>query len=114
MLHVEDPRIVNVALNALETILKVGGNDAKESGINQYQIFIDQSQGKELIENLLNHPSNELNKQALKIWRIYFSTTRSTLTGICIDFIVDNISIFKNLESIPSELKNKIYEQKFK
>jgi len=48
-------------------------------------------------------------KKAVEIWRNYFSKARSTLIGVCIDFIASNIAIFKNFEGIPLELKEKIY-----
>jgi len=73
LLVVSDVRIVNVALEALENILKVGEADAKESGTNQYTQFIDQAEGLEKIENLQNHPNNEIYKKAVDILEAYFA-----------------------------------------
>jgi len=73
LLVVSDVRIVNVALEALENILKVGEADAKESGTNQYTQFIDQADGLEKIESLQNHPNNEIYKKAVDILETYFA-----------------------------------------
>jgi len=73
LLVVSDVRIVNVALEALENILKVGEADAKESGSNQYTAFIDQADGLEKIENLQNHANNEIYKKAVDILETYFA-----------------------------------------
>jgi len=44
--------------------------------------------------------------------KMRLKATRSTLIGLCIDLIVSKHSVTYNLESIPSELKNKIHNHK--
>ena len=67
-----DARIVTVALEGLENILKVGEALRADGAPNQYAQFIDEAEGLEKIENLQNHNNNEIYEKAMKILEEYF------------------------------------------
>ena len=47
LLTVMDTKIIRVALNGLENVLKIGDMDAKQSGeTNKYALLIEESYGK--------------------------------------------------------------------
>ena len=73
LLTCSDARIITVALEGLENILKVGEKDAKSSNqLNQYATLIEESEGLDKIEQLQNHQNNEIYEKALKILEVYF------------------------------------------
>jgi len=75
LLSVADARIVTVALEGLENILKVGACDAQEAGpgaVNPYAGFVDEAEGLEKIEALQHHPNNDIYEKAVKIMESYF------------------------------------------
>ena len=67
-----DARIVTVALEGLENILKVGEAMKTEGSPNQFAQFIDEADGLEKIENLQNHNNNDIYDKAMKILEEYF------------------------------------------
>lgn len=68
-----DVRIVTVALEGLDNILKVGEADkALCGGVNQYAQFIDEADGLDKIEKLQNHSNNDIYEKAVKILETYF------------------------------------------
>jgi len=67
-----DARIVTVALEGLENILKVGEALRADGLPNQYAQFIDEAEGLEKIENLQNHNNNDIYDKAVKIMEEYF------------------------------------------
>jgi importin subunit alpha-1 len=67
-----DARIVTVALEGLENILKVGEALRADGAPNQYAQFIDEAEGLEKIENLQNHNNNDIYDKAVKIMEEYF------------------------------------------
>ena len=67
-----DARIVTVALEGLENILKVGEVDKVDGQPNLYAQFIDEAEGLEKIENLQNHNNNDIYDKAMKILEEYF------------------------------------------
>ena len=68
-----DARIVTVALEGLENILKVGeALRAQDGAPNQYAQLIDEAEGLEKIENLQNHNNNDIYDKAVKIMEEYF------------------------------------------
>jgi len=74
LLIASDARIVTVALEGLEHILKVGEKDAKEStGLNQFATFIDEAEGLEKIEALQNHNNHDIYEKAVKVLETYFA-----------------------------------------
>jgi len=73
LLTCSDARIITVALEGLENILKVGEKDAKQTGgINQYATLIEEAEGLDKIEQLQNHQNNDIYEKAVKILEVYF------------------------------------------
>jgi hypothetical protein len=66
-----DARIITVALESIENILKIGEKEAKQNG-NQYIIMIEEAKGVDFIEALQNHPNNEIYDKAVSILETYF------------------------------------------
>ncbi|PKY49497.1 hypothetical protein RhiirA4_445895 [Rhizophagus irregularis] len=65
-------KLIQVALNNLENILKVGEID-KADGINQFVLFVEEAGGMEKIHNLQNHENLEIYKKAYHIIDKYFA-----------------------------------------
>ncbi|KAI8773014.1 importin subunit alpha-7 [Biomphalaria glabrata] len=75
LLTVMDSKIVQVALNGLENILRLGEADAKQSnGVNQYAVFIEECYGLDKIEFLQSHENREIYQKAFDIIERYFGT----------------------------------------
>eukprot|EP01027_Heterolobosea_sp_BB2_P005342 GEZU01008186.1.p1 GENE.GEZU01008186.1~~GEZU01008186.1.p1 ORF type:complete len:520 (-),score=184.69 GEZU01008186.1:547-2106(-) len=72
LLDVKDTKIINVALEGLENILKEGQAEADETGFNPYVQLIDEADGLEKIEALQTHENNEIYERAVKILETYF------------------------------------------
>lgn len=73
LLTCSDARIITVALEGLENILKVGEKDAKQTGgVNQYGTLIEEAEGLDKIEQLQNHQNNDIYEKAVKILEVYF------------------------------------------
>jgi importin subunit alpha-1 len=75
LLTCQDARIVTVALEGLENILKVGEADKELGGPgaqNQYAHFVDEAEGLDKIEQLQNHTKDEIHEKAVKILETYF------------------------------------------
>ena len=74
LLSCSDARIVTVALEGLENILKVGACDRDDSGAsdNLYAQYIDEAEGLEKIEQLQNHANNDIYDKAVRIMETYF------------------------------------------
>ncbi|XP_013777703.1 importin subunit alpha-7-like [Limulus polyphemus] len=75
LLTVMDPKIVQVALNGLENILKLGELDAKDhGGVNPYAVMIEGCYGLDKIEFLQSHENMEIYQTAFDIIERYFGT----------------------------------------
>lgn len=76
LLACPDNKIIQVALDGLENILKVGEMD-KESGsdnpVNQYALFIEEVGGMEKIHDCQNNANEEIYMKAYNIIEKYFS-----------------------------------------
>ncbi|KAL6749504.1 importin alpha [Haematococcus lacustris] len=75
LLTVNDPRIVTVALEGLENILKIGEQLKKmpgSSGINPYAQLIEDADGLDKVEALQDHPNEDLYEKAVHILEAYF------------------------------------------
>ena len=73
LLGAQDPKIVNVALEGLENILKVGEADAKASGdVNTMAQIIHEADGLSKIEQLQQHQTESIYNKAVKILETYF------------------------------------------
>lgn len=72
LLNCPDAKIITVALEGLENILKLGQKDAEISGVNQYATFIEEAEGLDKIELLQNHQNTDIYEKAVKILEDYF------------------------------------------
>eukprot|EP01114_Cavostelium_apophysatum_P014708 TRINITY_DN387_c0_g1_i1.p1 TRINITY_DN387_c0_g1~~TRINITY_DN387_c0_g1_i1.p1 ORF type:complete len:521 (+),score=156.63 TRINITY_DN387_c0_g1_i1:124-1686(+) len=74
LLACPDSRIITVALEGLENILKVGERDAKAGNmVNAYASYIESAEGLDKIETLQNHQNNDIYEKAVKILETYFN-----------------------------------------
>jgi HEAT repeat protein len=71
----QDAKIVMVALEGLENILKVGEQEMKDTngGINALANLVDEMQGLDKIEELQNHENADIYKKALKLLETYYA-----------------------------------------
>lgn len=75
LLTVMDSKIVQVALNGLENILRLGEQEAKTTGgPNPYAVIIEEVFGLDKIEFLQSHENIEIYKKAFDIIERYFGT----------------------------------------
>ncbi|RLV98926.1 hypothetical protein DV515_00010188, partial [Chloebia gouldiae] len=73
---VMDSKIVQVALNGLENILRLGEQESKRSGtgINPYCALIEEAYGLDKIEFLQSHENQEIYQKAFDLIEHYFGT----------------------------------------
>uniref|UniRef100_A0A4W2DI95 Karyopherin subunit alpha 1 n=1 Tax=Bos indicus x Bos taurus TaxID=30522 RepID=A0A4W2DI95_BOBOX len=76
LLTVMDSKIVQVALNGLENILRLGEQEAKRNGtgINPYCALIEEAYGLDKIEFLQSHENQEIYQKAFDLIEHYFGT----------------------------------------
>jgi importin subunit alpha-6/7 len=68
-----DPKIVTIALEGIENILKVGDTDSvNHGGQNQMAIFVTEAEGLNKIEELQSHSNNDIYEKCIKILETYF------------------------------------------
>eukprot|EP00978_Attheya_sp_CCMP212_P030679 scaffold113745_cov56-Attheya_sp.AAC.1 len=73
LLTVNDAKIVTIALEGLENILKVGEEDAATgAGHNQMATYIAEAEGLTKIEELQQHSNNEIYEKCVRILETYF------------------------------------------
>jgi HEAT repeat protein len=68
-----DSRLILVALECIENILKAGDVGAKDTGVNEYASRVEECGGLDKLEQLQNHEHNEINEKAVRILENYFS-----------------------------------------
>jgi hypothetical protein len=74
LLECGDNRIIQVSLDGLENILKIGENDRPVTGsVNQYAIFIEEAGGMDRINNLQGHDNNDIYQKSFAIIDKYFN-----------------------------------------
>jgi len=73
LLSLADTRIILVALEGIENILKAGEKEARATGINEYATFIEECRGIDKLEVLQNHPHTEIYEKAVSLLEIYFA-----------------------------------------
>ncbi|KAJ3084702.1 ARM repeat-containing protein [Rhizoclosmatium globosum] len=82
LLIINDPRIVQVALDGLENILKVGEMDKPmNNGTNVYAEHIDTAGGVERIYMLQNHDNSDIYRKSYQIIQKYYNDDEET-TGL--------------------------------
>jgi len=73
LLSCNDPRLVTVALEGIENVLKAGELEAQaNSGTNPYVTFVDEAEGLDKLEQLQNHQNEDVYKKAVHILETYF------------------------------------------
>eukprot|EP00534_Pseudo-nitzschia_fraudulenta_P000192 CAMPEP_0201130488 /NCGR_PEP_ID=MMETSP0850-20130426/39999_1 /ASSEMBLY_ACC=CAM_ASM_000622 /TAXON_ID=183588 /ORGANISM="Pseudo-nitzschia fraudulenta, Strain WWA7" /LENGTH=556 /DNA_ID=CAMNT_0047400257 /DNA_START=86 /DNA_END=1756 /DNA_ORIENTATION=- len=73
LLTVNDPKIVTIALEGLENILKVGEEESKATGQpNAMAIYVSEAEGLNKIEDLQQHSNNDIYEKCIKILETYF------------------------------------------
>ena len=73
LINCSDARIVTVALEGLENILKVGQAESQDpEAPNLFAQLIDEAEGLEKIESLQNHTNNDIYEKAMRILETYF------------------------------------------
>ncbi|KAJ3026747.1 UNVERIFIED_CONTAM: Importin alpha subunit (Karyopherin alpha subunit) (Serine-rich RNA polymerase I suppressor protein) [Siphonaria sp. JEL0065] len=74
LLTINDPRIVQVALDGLENILKIGEMDKViHQGVNVYADHIDTAGGVEKIYVLQNHDNSDIYRKSFQIIQKYYN-----------------------------------------
>uniref|UniRef100_A0A3Q2VRN2 Importin subunit alpha n=4 Tax=Haplochromini TaxID=319058 RepID=A0A3Q2VRN2_HAPBU len=75
LLTLMDSKIVQVALNGLENILRLGELEAKRGGgINPYCALIEEAYGLDKLEFLQSHENQEIYQKAFDLIERYFNT----------------------------------------
>lgn len=83
LLTCPDARIITVALEGLENLLKIGERDAKATGgTNQYATYIEEAEGLDKIEALQSHKNNDIYEKAVKILETYFAAEEEEDTSL--------------------------------
>ena len=83
LLACSDPRIIIVALEALENILKIGEMDSKGTGgSNTFADFVEEAEGIDKIEQLQTHQNNEIYEKAVKILELYFAAAEDDIQNV--------------------------------
>jgi HEAT repeat protein len=70
-----DPKVVMVALEAIDNILKVGKADANSSNnLNSFCEFVEECGGLDALENLQRHDNEEIYDKSIRMLRDYFES----------------------------------------
>lgn len=67
-----DPKIVTIALEGIENILKVGEKAAEGSGQNEMAVLVNEADGVSKIEDLQTHTNSDIYEKCIKILETYF------------------------------------------
>lgn len=85
LLTMMDNKIIQVALDGLDNILKVGEMDKSAAGpgaVNQYALYVEEAGGMVTIHNLQQHDNLEIYKKAFNIMDKYFPDDEEVDAGI--------------------------------
>lgn len=82
LLNCGDPRVIQVSLDGLENILKVGEMDKQGQTQNQMAMFIEMADGVDKIHQLQMHENAEIYKKAYNIIDKYFSEEEDEVAGL--------------------------------
>jgi len=84
LLQMMDNKVIQVALDGLDNILKVGEMDKTASGstTNQYATFVEEAGGMITIHNLQQHDNLDIYKKAFNIMDRYFPDDEDVDTAI--------------------------------
>lgn len=67
-----DPKVILVALEGVENILRVGGRDAAKTGSNKFSEFVEECGGLDSLEELQKHQNEKIYDKVVKILTTYF------------------------------------------
>ncbi len=87
LLTMMDNKIIQVALDGLDNILKVGEQDKATAGlgaINQYAQYVEEAGGMITVHNLQQHDSLEIYKKAFHIMDKYFPDDEDVDAGVSV------------------------------
>lgn len=97
LLACPDNKIIQVALDGLENILKVGEMDkeaanpgAPDANVNRYALFIEEAGGMEKIHDCQNNANEEIYMKAYNIIEKYFSDEEDA--GADVEEVAPNVS----------------------
>jgi len=82
LLKVQDTKIVTVALEGLENILKVGAVAGAMENVNNMATLVNDCGGVSKIEELQNHENHNVYQRAVKILENYFGAVDEDATAI--------------------------------
>lgn len=80
LLDSSDVRIIKVILEGLTNILEIGENFERVDNKNDYVFQIEKAGGLEKLENLQQHPNDEIYENAIKILERFFGAEEETGT----------------------------------
>lgn len=74
LLVAHDARIINVGLEGIENILRVGEDDKEALNVdfNEYAGFVEKAEGLDKLEALQSHSNDQVYERAIKILETYF------------------------------------------
>jgi len=74
LLDCSDPRIILVALEGIENILKVGEKESQQLQLsyNPFCRLVEECQGLDKLEDLQNHKNDDIYEKAVNILELYF------------------------------------------
>jgi len=75
LLTCNDPRLVTVALEGIENVLKAGEHESTApggTGTNPYTGYVDEAEGLDKLEQLQNHQNEDVYKKAVHILETHF------------------------------------------
>ena len=80
----QDARIINVALEGIENILKLGEDDRERAGadMNDFSRLVEEAEGMDKLEALQGHQNEEIYERAMKILENYFGIEEEEVTAI--------------------------------
>jgi len=90
LLTMMDNKIIQVALDGLDNILKIGEMDKQAAGpgaTNQYALYVEEAMGMVTIHNLQQHDNLEIYKKAFNIMEKYFPDDEEVDAGISADHV---------------------------
>jgi len=90
LLSVTDAKIIQVALNGLDNILKLGAAESKRTNdANPYAVMIEECYGLDKIEYLQSHENIEIYQKAFHLIETYFGVDEEdNVPAVKRDFIV--------------------------
>jgi len=69
----DDPKIIMVAMEGIENILRIGKQEAAERGVdNKYAEWVEECGGLEHLDQLQRHENEEIYEKAVKILTTHF------------------------------------------